>query len=200
MDILIATANLHKLREFRDMFKGLKKYELLSFNQFPSYIPPEETGATFQENAILKAQHAADALGFLVLADDSGLVVPALGGAPGVQSRRYAHENATDEENRKKLIEQIKRIKEGERSAFFECCLALALPKQLKKCVKATCEGTLLVEPRGRNGFGYDPLFVKVDYDKTFAELDEKIKNKISHRHKAFEKLLPTLEALLYPS
>jgi XTP/dITP diphosphohydrolase len=196
MEIILASANLHKMREFRDMFKSLTHIELISLHQFSHYVTPEETGQTFRENAILKAEHAAKHLNKWVLADDSGLVVPALHGEPGVKSKRYAGPQATDVENRTKLLRAMEHLKAQERTAYFECCLALASPTGLKKCVEGICEGYIVKEPRGRYGFGYDPLFVKNDYEKTFAELDEAVKNRISHRRKAFERLLTFLETL----
>lgn len=195
MEILLATANLHKLREFRDMFKSLSQIDLLSLHQFSDYTPPEETGVTFMENAILKAEHAAKHFNRLVLADDSGLVVPALGGNPGVYSRRYAGEEATDLENRQRLLHEMENLQGHERIAYYECCLVLADGEGVKKIAEGICEGFIIEEPRGRNGFGYDPLFIKNDYDKTFAEMDEAVKNRISHRRKAFERLIAYLES-----
>lgn len=192
MELVIASANLHKIREFREMLKPLKGLEVLSLAQIPNYHPPEETGSTFLENASLKAEHAANALQMPVLADDSGLVVPALGGKPGIHSRRYS--DLSDRDNRKKLLEAMHSFEDLERSAYFECALALAIPGKAIKTVSATIEGVILHEERGSNGFGYDSLFLKHDYDKTLAELDEAIKNRISHRHKAFQKILPYLE------
>ena len=196
MKIVLASTNSHKMREFRDMFKSLAHIELLSLHPFNHYVAPEETGATFRENAILKAEHAAKQLDHWVVADDSGLVVPALHGEPGVRSRRYAGPEATDLENRQKLLQAMKDLKDHERTAYYECCLAVASPQGLKKCVEGVCEGYIIYEPRGRHGFGYDSLFVKNDYEKTFAELDDNIKNRISHRRKAFERLLSFLETL----
>jgi XTP/dITP diphosphohydrolase len=196
MEILLATTNLHKIRELRDMFRSLPHLALISLHQFSDYVAPEETGLTFRENAILKAEHAAKTLNQWVLADDSGLVVPALKGEPGVHSRRYAGAQATDAENRQKLLHAMEHLEDQQRTAYFECCLALSSPTGLKKCVEGICEGTIAKESRGRHGFGYDPLFVKNDYEKTFAELDESIKNRISHRRKAFERLLSSLETL----
>lgn len=196
MEIVIASNNLHKIREFRNLLKGFKSLDLLSLINFPDYIAPPEDGKTFQDNAIRKAEHAAIALNKWVLADDSGLVVPALNGSPGVNSRRYAGEDATDNENRQKLLNAMSHLKDSERSAYFECCLALASPQGLKKCVTGTIEGMILSKERGSNGFGYDSLFVKEGYDKSFGEIDEPIKNRISHRHKACEKLIPTLESI----
>jgi XTP/dITP diphosphohydrolase len=198
MEIVLATHNLHKLREFRDIFRVLPGLELLSLKNFADFTLPEETEATFFGNAALKAQAAAKKLQKWVVADDSGLVVPALEGAPGVISARWAGVGATDRENRKKLLSEMKKLKGLQRAAYFECCLVLAAPNgEIKKSVTGICEGLVLEEERGNNGFGYDPLFIKHDYDKSFAELDESTKNRISHRAKAFQKLLPTLEGLL---
>lgn len=196
MEILFASHNLHKMREFRDMFKSLAHIEFISLHQFPDYQLPEETGKTFRENAILKAEHAAKELNRWTLADDSGLVVPALLGEPGVRSRRYAGLEATDEENRQKLLNAMESFEGPARTAYFECCLAIANPLGLQKCVEGICEGQIIEEPKGRYGFGYDSLFIKNDYEKTFAELDDSIKNRVSHRRKAFDRLFNFLEAL----
>lgn len=196
MDIVIASNNLHKIREFREMCKLLKSIDFVSIRNFPDYTPPEESENTLQGNAVLKAVDAAKRLNKWALADDSGLFVPILNGAPGVRSRRYASDNPTDFENRQKLLLDLGNIDEGKRSAYYECCIALASPEGIQKCVTGRCEGYIITEERGRNGFGYDSLFVKNEYNKTFAELEETIKNQISHRMKAFQKLLPSLEAL----
>jgi XTP/dITP diphosphohydrolase len=196
MEIVIASSNLHKVREFREMLKNLKGFDILSLHNFPQYKPLEETGKTFKENAITKAVHAAQELGVLALADDSGLIVPILNGEPGVLSRRYAGENATDVENRQKLLKALQGRQNLERSAYFECSIALADPQGLKKCVTGRCEGVITTEERGRNGFGYDPIFMKHETQKTFSELDEAVKNKISHRGKAFEAISIVLESL----
>lgn len=197
MEIVIASTNLHKIREFREMMKPLKGIDVLSLLNFPSYAPLPEEASTFHENAIQKAVHAAEILNKWVLADDSGLIVPGLNGAPGVRSRRYAGEDATDTENRQKLLSAMSHFDDLQRNAYYECCLTLASPEGVKKSVTGTCEGTILKEERGRNGFGYDALFVKNEYDKSFGEINESIKNRISHRYKAFEKLIPTLESIL---
>jgi XTP/dITP diphosphohydrolase len=197
VEIVIASKNLHKMREFRDMLKAFPHIDVLSVLNFPLYELPEETGKSFKDNALIKATHAATTLNKIVLADDSGLIVPSLGGAPGINSRRYAGEDATDAENRYKLLKELEGKNEYERSAYFECCLALSSPSKLIKCVSGTCEGMILTEERGRNGFGYDSLFIKSDgYDKSFAELEEATKNRISHRRKAFEKIATILENL----
>ncbi|MBX7066990.1 MAG: XTP/dITP diphosphatase [Parachlamydiales bacterium] len=197
MELVIASTNVHKVREFRNMLKPLGRFDILSLCDFPNYVPPEETGKTFEENASLKADHAAKTLGRWVIADDSGLVVPALNGAPGVYSARYAGNDATDVENRKKLLDEMQHLMDDDRQAFFECVIALASPQGIKKCVRGTCEGLLLAKERGGSGFGYDPLFVKHGYSKTFAEIGESVKNRISHRRKALDKILPSLESLM---
>ncbi len=200
MEIVIASRNLHKIREIRAILKRQYPFDFLSLLDFPNYEPPEETGATFEENAFAKATHAASALNRWVLADDSGLVVPALNDDPGIRSARYAGENATDKENRSKLIQALDGIEESKRIGYAVCALALSSPDGIQAQVKGMCEGSLILTPRGSQGFGYDPLFLKYDYNKTFAELDEETKNKISHRRKALDKLMPAFESLLQKS
>jgi XTP/dITP diphosphohydrolase len=195
--LVIASTNIHKIRELRSILKPLQRIDLLSLCDFPNYIPPEETGKTFEENAILKAVHAAKTLNRWAIADDSGLVVSALNGAPGVYSARYAGNDATDFDNRKKLLEEMRHHLEEDRNAFFECCIALASPSGLKRHTKGICEGVLLLQERGGGGFGYDSLFVKHGYNKSFAELEEATKNRISHRRKAIDKILLSLESIL---
>jgi len=196
-EIVIASTNVHKIREFRTLLKPLNRFDILSLCDFPEYVPPEETGNTFEENAILKAVIAAKALNRWVIADDSGLSVPALNGAPGIFSARYAGDNASDFDNRKKLLREMRHLMDEDRHAFYECAIALASPSGLKKCVHATCEGVLLSQERGGSGFGYDPLFVRHGYNKTFAELSEMTKNQVSHRAKALNKILVSFESLL---
>jgi XTP/dITP diphosphohydrolase len=196
MEIVIASHNLHKLREFREMLKSFKNLDVLSLVDFPDYKLPPETGTTFQQNALIKAEHAARYLNRWVLADDSGLVVPSLGGKPGVYSQRFAGDDATDSENRKKLLDDMAKLEDENRNAYFECCLVLANPQGAVKTTTGTVEGRIAVKEVGRNGFGYDPIFIKNDYTKTFAQIDEATKNKISHRRKAFEKMATKLESL----
>lgn len=196
MELVLATRNVHKLREIREMLRGIKKFDIISLMNFPEYVSPEETGKTFQENAEIKALDAARVLNKWVVADDSGLVVPAINGEPGVYSRRYAGEDATDRENNKKLLERMAGLKDIERSAYFECSICVCGPDGKKKTVTGHCEGTITDSPRGNNGFGYDPLFLKNDHQKTFAELPEDTKNRISHRRKALDKIALFLETL----
>jgi XTP/dITP diphosphohydrolase len=196
MDLLIATTNGHKIREIRALLRPLKKFDLFSLLDFPNYIQPEERGKTFEENASMKALHAAQALQKWTIADDSGLVVPALNGAPGVFSARFAGQGAKDKDNRKKLLQEMQHLEGIARSAYFECCIVLASPEAIKKIVTGVCEGLITKEERGSNGFGYDPLFLKHDYNLTFGELDEELKNQVSHRAKALQKLKLTLDQL----
>lgn len=198
MKLLIATTNLHKVREIRSMLKEFPSLDFYSLRDFPNYTPPEENGASFEEIASLKATDAAKNLGLVCLADDSGLVVPALQGDPGIRSARYAGENATDKENRDKLLIQMKSLPLDKRAAYFTCALAVATAHGLKKCVSGKCEGQILDTPRGSAGFGYDSLFLKYDYGKTFAELEEEVKNRVSHRRKAVDKLIPYLHQLIH--
>lgn len=193
MKLLIATTNGHKIREIRSLLKPLDRYDFYSLLDFPNYVQPEETGSTFEQNALLKAVHAAQALKLWTIADDSGLVVPALGGAPGVYSARYAGPGATDQDNRKKLLKEMAPLDGIGRSAYFECCIVLATPEGVQKICKGKCEGTITAEERGGYGFGYDPLFLKHDYNLTFGELDESRKNQVSHRAKALAKLMQNL-------
>lgn len=196
IELVIASTNMHKIRELKGMLKSKSQFDIRTLLDFPSYIPPLESGATFEENAILKATHASSALNKWVIADDSGLVVPTLGGAPGVHSARFAGNNATDADNRKKLLDQMHHLLEEDRNAYFECCIVLSSPDGVKKCTRGICEGNILSQEKGGGGFGYDPLFIKHGYSKTFAELEENIKNRISHRRKALDKLLTSLESI----
>ena len=198
MDLIIASTNMHKVRELRALLSQNKKFDLYSLIDFPDYVQPPETGKTFEDNALLKAQHAAMHLKKWVLSDDSGLVVPALEGRPGVFSARYAGESASDKENRKKLLKEMEGLEGVGRSAYFECCIVLCSPEGVSKSVRGTVEGTILTAERGKQGFGYDSLFVKHDYSHSFAELDESIKNRISHRSKAMDKLKMLLEQSIF--
>lgn len=197
MRLIIASKNVHKIREIRAILKPFSNLDLLSLIDFPSYTPEEEVGSTFKENSNAKALHAASHLDAWVIADDSGLVVPALNGEPGIFSRRYAGEDATDKQNRQKLLNSMQHLQDPLRHAYFECELSLADPKGLKKSVTGKVEGIILEKEKGSLGFGYDSIFMKHEYGKTFAQLEESIKNKISHRRKALDKLFPILESLV---
>ena len=158
---------------------------------------PDETGATFAENAALKARHAADGSGQLALADDSGLEVDALGGAPGVRSARWAGAGADDEANRRRLIRELAGVPEDRRTGRFRCAIAVARPVGPVEVVEGALEGRLLTEPRGTGGFGYDPLFLLPERGLTLAELPLDEKNAVSHRARALERALPLLRRLV---
>lgn len=197
MQLVLATTNLHKALELKSILKRrFPEVDIFSLRDFPEYKSTREDGLSFTENAETKALTAANALGCYVIADDSGLVVPALNGEPGIHSARYAGQGATDKDNCNKLIQKLKILPEESRSGYYECALCFATPGKILKTTLGKCEGSLLLEPRGNLGFGYDPLFMKYDYNKTMGELDPEIKNRISHRRKALDKLLVALEVL----
>lgn len=197
MEIILATTNFHKYREFRELFRSLPHLELISLHQFSQYQPPEETGSSIKDNAILKAEHAAKELNRWAIADDTGLFISVLKGEPGVHTARYAGVHASAHDNCKKVLNKLVSFEAVEdRSAYIECCLAISSPQGLQKYVEGKCEGYIADVQRGRNGGGYDPIFIKHDYEKTFAELDESTKNRISHRRKAFDRLTVYLENL----
>ena len=187
MKIVFASTNRGKLREAAEIFKG---FEIVPISAFPAWTAPEETGSTFLQNAVLKAEAAAKAApDSIVLADDSGLVVPALNGAPGIFSARFSAEG-TDAANRKKLLDGLAGV--VDRSAYFLCTAVLIFPDKTVIAAEGRCFGRIIEAGRGENGFGYDPIFVPDNYEKTLAELSEEEKNAISHRGRAFRKLIGT--------
>lgn len=184
-EILIATQNAGKVVELAELLAELP-LRLRSLAEFPPVPAPEETGSTFADNAELKARFYATHTGLLTLADDSGLEADALGGAPGVHSARYAGENATDEERIARLLAEMRTSRVSSRAARFVCVIALFDPREVScELFKGTCAGRIGHEPRGTNGFGYDPVFVPDGFDRTFAELPREIKQRISHRAQA---------------
>ena len=185
--IVIATRNKGKLEEFK-MILADTYDEILSLSDFNNFPEIEETGSSFRENAFIKAKAACDFLEVDAIADDSGLVVEDLGGAPGIYSARYAGKNASDHENNEKLLLELEG-KEN-RDARFVCCIALVLKDGTRKFFEGECRGRIISERRGTSGFGYDPVFYVPSYGKTMAELGSEIKNKISHRAKACLELL----------
>lgn len=184
--IVLATTNKNKIIEFKEMVKGLP-VEIRSVGDFGPIPECVEDGETFEENAYKKALHTARILGLPAIADDSGLEVEALGGAPGVYSARYAGEGATDPENCDKLLSELKDQKN--RKAAFQCVLSIAVPSGPALTYEGSCEGTILEEKQGDSGFGYDPLFYYEPFGKTFAECGMDEKNKVSHRGKALASL-----------
>ncbi len=184
--LLIATNNEHKLGEIREILSGCG-VEILGAGAVGGLAEVVEDGETFAENAAKKALAAAVATGLPSAADDSGLVVPALDGAPGIMSARYAGEDADDAARIAKLLGEMKGI--ADRTAWFECVVALATPDGLVGTLSGRVTGRIIEAPRGDGGFGYDPVFVPDGYDGTFAELGEEVKNRISHRARAFRAL-----------
>ncbi|KAF0994256.1 XTP/dITP diphosphatase [Geobacillus sp. TFV-3] len=187
-EIVIATKNAGKAREFAALFakRGIRVKSLLDFPDVPDV---EETGSTFAENAILKAEAVLQRLQRPVIADDSGLAVDALGGRPGVHSARYAGEDKNDARNIAKLLRELDGVPMEQRTARFHCALAVAIPGRPTAVVEATCDGYIAEAPRGEGGFGYDPVFYLPERGKTMAELTSEEKNEISHRAKALAKL-----------
>ncbi len=192
--LVIATRNKGKTKEIKDLFKDFPVdiKDLYDFGPVPHL---EEDGDTFEENAYKKASFAARILGLPALADDSGLTVEALKGAPGVHSARYAGENATDEQRYLKLLSEMEGM--SNRKAAFECVLSIAVPTGPALTYEARCEGLITEVPAGSNGFGYDPVFYYPPYKKTFAELTRQEKNRISHRGKALAELKDEFDKVL---
>lgn len=191
--LLLATSNPHKLEEFRAIFADLP-LRLFSLNDIQLDIEVEETGITFAENAELKARAYAQASGMLTLADDSGLEIDALGGAPGVQSARYLGRETSYEERFRSILQQLKGLPMEQRTARFRCAIALAEPSGNTRLVEGVIERVIADSPRGKNGFGYDPIFYLPELGKTFAELAPEHKNRISHRARAAQAARELLE------
>lgn len=183
-DLVIATRNQKKKEEIARLLghTGMKIWSLADFRNIPHI---EEDGLTFDDNAIKKAVIAANQTGMLAIADDSGLEVDALGGEPGVHSARYAGEDAGDQENNRKLLDELKGVPFKKRTARYKCSITLAEPDGNFKVVRGECFGFIGTHPKGKHGFGYDPLFIIPNFSKTVAELSPKIKDRISHRGKA---------------
>lgn len=196
--LLVATKNPGKLKEYQEILDGLGDIEWLSlWDVGLGHMEVEETGTTFEENACLKAEAYANAAGMLTLADDSGLVVDALNGEPGVYSARYgAPEAASDVDRYQLLLKNLAHIEMPQRTAHFACVIGIALPNQSPKFAEGRVEGHIGFEPRGSNGFGYDPVFLLPD-GRMLAELPSDEKNLISHRGRALQASLPILKSYL---
>ncbi len=199
--IILATRNAGKAKELQEMLKDFP-VEIKNLNDFGPIPEVEEDGETFDDNAYKKALFAAKVLGLPAIADDSGLVVEALDGAPGVRSARYAGENATDQDNIDKLLKELEG--QSNRKAAFECVLSIAVPSGPALTYEGHCDGEITLQPRGNAGFGYDPVFYSPEYGKTFAEISSQEKNRVSHRGRAlaelageFDKVLAWLNARL---
>ena len=188
MKLVLATRNEGKAREIGEILQDQNGIELLSLRSYPDAPDVVEDGNTYEENAIKKASTLAKYTGHITIADDSGLEVDALDGAPCVHSARYAGEDASDQDRILKLLDALQNIPDDQRSGRFTCTVAIASPLAQVRVVQGVCEGRIIRTPRGESGFGYDPVFVPVGYDNTFAELGDEVKNRISHRAKALDK------------
>jgi XTP/dITP diphosphohydrolase len=186
--LLLGTRNPGKLKEILSILEAAG-WSFTSLQEFEDVEPPEEGGETYSENAIIKARHYAAATGKYALADDSGLEVEALGGAPGVLSARYAGANAEDSDRRELLLSELAKTGDKDRRARFVAVVAIASPDgTILNVSEGVCEGVITSVALGTGGFGYDPLFIPEGHDQTFAELPEEIKNRISHRGRALMK------------
>ena len=199
-ELLVATTNRGKFAEVETYLKHLplKILPLQSLENSPVVI---EDGATYEENALKKATTLAEYSGYLTLADDSGLEVDALNGAPGIYSARYSGEEGDDQKNNEQLLDAMKEVPEDRRTARFVCVLALCAPHsrkpKKKMVVRESCEGRIAFSPKGQNGFGYDPLFFYAPFGKTFGEIDRETKATVSHRGKALKKLAQNLPSIV---
>lgn len=196
MKLLVATHNPGKVRELRELLADLP-VEVTFPPEIGLELEVDETGATFAENAALKALAFARASGLVALADDSGLEVDALGGAPGVHSARYAGPGASDADRYRKLLAALAGVPPGQRSARFRCVVAVATPAGDVELAEGVCEGEIASEPLGQHGFGYDPVFQVAGVGRRMAELPPDLKNQLSHRGRAFRAARPILESLV---
>ena len=193
--LLLATNNQAKVREYKSLLHSLP-YELVTLAEQGITTVVSEVGETMEENARLKATLLADKSRLLALADDSGLAVDALGGEPGLLSARYAGENASDKDRVSYLLSRLKGVPWQKRSACFRCVIAIATPDGEVEFCSGECRGMITLDPRGKQGFGYDPIFYLPELDKTMAELPLETKNQISHRGQAARKVYQVLERL----
>lgn len=194
--LLIATRNPKKKLELQQLLQD-KNIRILTLDDIEEIPEIVEDGLSFTENATKKARESALLSGYTCLADDSGLVVDALEGKPGVLSARFAGEEAGDQKNNEKLLDMMKKVSASQRTARFICVIAVSSPVGIVETVSGVCEGSIALKPEGTSGFGYDPLFIPLGYDQTFAQLASSIKNSISHRGKALEKCQVLLQQFL---
>ncbi|MCZ8542035.1 XTP/dITP diphosphatase [Psychrobacillus psychrodurans] len=194
--IIIATKNIGKAKDFEALFNPLG-YEVKTLHDVAEEMDIEETGSSFEENALIKATSLANHLQTMVIADDSGLEIDALGGRPGIFSARYAGEEKNDDDNIDKVLKELEGIKESEKTARFVCAIAVASPNKEPFTVRGTCEGVIGTERKGTNGFGYDPIFYVPSEQKMMAELTAEQKGAISHRGNAIKKLSLGLKEII---
>ena len=196
MLLVLGTRNRKKRQEIVDLLGDLG-WELGDLNDWPGMPEVEETGSTFEENARIKAQAVAKFTGHYALGEDSGLMVPTLGGAPGVYSARYAGKQGDDAANNAKLLAELDSLPDDKRDAYYVCTAVLTDPAgEVKASVEGRCHGRIIREARGNGGFGYDPLFLIPEYHLTFGELSAVVKHALSHRGRALAKLRPVLREL----
>lgn len=195
LELVIATRNRKKVEEIKRILNGLDVV-LYALDDFPGCPEAEEDADTFEGNAIKKAKTVAEYTKKAAFADDSGLEVYALGGAPGVYSARYAGEGADDRKNLEKLLKKMDFVEDAMRGARFTCCIALTFPDGRAETFEGYVEGSIGREPKGFNGFGYDPVFYPKGYDRTFAEMTGEEKDGLSHRGKALDKFREHIAAL----
>jgi XTP/dITP diphosphohydrolase len=196
MKLVMATSNTNKILEIRDKFSDITNLALITLDTFKNPPVIIEDGATFHENAHKKAAGIAEFTGLASMADDSGLVIDALDGYPGIFSARFGGENVADNDRNRMILEKIQGIPADRRSARFVCVIAIAVPGGHCHFSVGKCDGFIADAPRGSNGFGYDPIFYLPDIGKTMAELTLEEKNKISHRAKALEAAKELLRSL----
>ena len=194
-ELVLASGNKGKLAEFQRLLEGLD-VQIHSMKAYPEIGEIVEDGSTFAENALIKARAVCKATGKPAMADDSGLAVDALNGAPGIYSARFAGEQRSDADNNAKVLQLLEGVEDNKRTARFFCVIAIVLPDGREYTVEGTCEGTILRALRGEGGFGYDPLFYVESLDKTFAELTMEEKNRISHRGNANRKAVEIIRGL----
>jgi len=196
-DIVVSSGNTHKIEEIKYILKDIPLNILSKDDIGLKTLEVEEDGKTLEENALKKAKEISLHTKAIVIADDTGLFVDALGGEPGIYSSRYAGADATYEDNNIKLLEELKGIPMEERTARFRTVIAIIMEDKSIRTVIGECNGRIALEIRGGKGFGYDPLFIVDGYDKTFSELGEEIKNQVSHRANALRNLRDELEMLI---
>lgn len=199
VELLVGTTNPGKIAEIKAQLGNLPML-IVPLGNLAAWPEIAEDGKTFEENALKKARSLADFTGMPTLADDSGLEVDALGGAPGIHSARYSGEEANDARNNEKLLQALAGVPQEKRAARFVCVLALCLPDSRERrewIFRGECEGRIAFTPKGENGFGYDPVFFYPPFGKTFGEVDRETKGRVSHRGKALIKLAEALPSLL---
>ena len=192
LEILIATNNLGKVKEIKDILNS-PEIKILTIKDFPDLPRVEEDGKNYQENAFKKARKISEYTGKICLADDSGLEIDYLKGKPGIYSSRWGN---SDEERINKVLKLLKNVPKNKRNAKFVCAAVLVFPDGKTYMVKEECKGSITFKPKGTHGFGYDPIFLVPEYNKTFAELGDEIKNRISHRGKAMRKMAEIIKEI----